>query len=110
MAEEDINQFMRLRNQQVITAENLVTGKNLSPVVIPKLSKGMDEQLKPAHKVDDVVDRTNKKIRATLLRHKVDKLESSCTQMRLFALKREDEKFQQIVNMKYKLDSSTNLM
>ena len=68
------------------------------------MSKDMDEQLKLSHKVVDVVDRANKKIRVTLLRYNVDKLENSYAQIRLFARKKEDEKFQQVVYVKYKLE------
>ena len=54
--EADFNQFMRLTNQLAITAENCAREENLSPVVIATLSKDMDEQLKLAQKVVDVVD------------------------------------------------------
>ena len=40
----------------------------------------------------------------TLLRYNVDKTESSYAQVRLFARKKEDEKFQQVVCVKYKLE------
>ena len=59
MGEADFNQFMRLRNQLVYAAENFAREENLTPVQIPTLSKDMDEQLKLAHKVVDVVDRAN---------------------------------------------------
>ena len=49
------------------------------------MSRDMDEQLKQAHKVVDVVDRTNRKICVTLLRYKVDKLDSFYAPVRLFA-------------------------
>ena len=47
----------------------------------------MDEQLKLAHKVVDVVDLANRKICVTLLRYNVDTPESSYAQVRLFARK-----------------------
>ena len=103
MGETDFNQFMRLRNQLVNAAENFAREENLTPVLIPRMSRDMDEQLKLAHKVFDVVDRTNKKICVTLLRYNVDKPESSYAQVRLFARKKEDEKFQQVVYVNYKL-------
>ena len=68
------------------------------------MSRDMDEQLKVAHKVVNVVDRANKKICVTLLRYNVDKPESSYARVRLFAGKKEDEKFQQVVYVKYKLE------
>ena len=68
------------------------------------MSKDKDEQLKMAHKVVDVVDRANTKICVTLLWYSADKLESSYAQIRLFARKKEDEKFQQFVYANYKLE------
>ena len=97
VGEADFNQFMRLRNQVIIAAENCATEENLSPVLIPTMSEDVDEQLKLAHKVVDVVDRANRKICVTLLRYKVDKPKSSYAQVRLFGRKKVDEKFQQIV-------------
>ena len=68
------------------------------------MSRDMDEQLKLAHKVVDVVDRTNRKVCVTLLRYNVAKPESSYAQVQLFARKNEDEKFQQVVCVNYKLE------
>ena len=42
----DFNQFMRLRNQLFMAAENFAREENLSPVLIPTLSKDLYEQLK----------------------------------------------------------------
>ena len=81
MGEADFNQFLRLRNQLVNAAENFAREENLTPVLIPTISRDMDEQLKLAHKVVDVVDRTNRKICVTLLRYNVDKPESSYAQV-----------------------------
>ena len=64
------------------------------------MSKDMDEQLKLAHKVVDVVDRAMKKICVTLLRYSVDKPEISYAQVPIFSRKTEDEKFQQNCNCK----------
>ena len=104
MGETDFNLFMRLRNQLVLAAENFAGEENLSPVLMPTMSKDMDEQLKLAHKVVDVVDWANKRICVTLLRYNVDKPDSSYAQLRLFARKKEDENFQQTVYVKYKLE------
>ena len=95
--ETDFNQFMCLKNQLVIATENFGREENLSPELIPTMSKDMDEQLKLAHKAVDVMNRPNRKICVTLLRYSVDKPESSYAQVRLFARKTEDGKFQQIV-------------
>ena len=62
MGEADFNQFMRLRNQLVKAAEIFAKEENLTPVLIPTISRGMDKQLKLANNVVDVVDRTNRKI------------------------------------------------
>ena len=110
MGEANFNQFMRLRNQLANAAENLAPEENLTPVVIPTMSKDMDEQPKLAHKVVDVVDRANRKICVTLLRYNVDKPESSCAQVRLFGRKKEDEKLQQVVYVIYKLEEVIYLL
>ena len=68
LGEADFNQFMRLRNQQVNAAEDFAREENLTSALIPTMFRNMDEQLKLAHKVVDVVDRTNRKICVTLLR------------------------------------------
>ena len=65
--EADFNQFMGLRNQLVNAAENFAREENLTPVLIPTMSKNIDEQLKLAHKVVDVVDRASRKICVTLV-------------------------------------------
>ena len=109
MGEADFNQFMRLRNQLVNVAENFAREENLTPVLIPTMSKDMDEQLKLAHKVVDVVDRANRKTCVTLLRYNVDKPDSFYAQVRLFARKKEVEKFQQVVYVNYKLEEFINL-
>ena len=101
MGEVDFNQFMGLRNQLVNAAENFAKEGNLTPVLIPTMSTDMDEQLKLAHKVVDVLDRANRKICVTQLRYKVDKPENSHAQVRPFARKKEDEKFQQVVYVNY---------
>ena len=110
MGESDFNQLMRLRNQLVNAAQNFAREENLTPVLIPTMSKGMDEQFKLAHKLVDVVDRANRKICVTLLQYNVDKPESSYAQVRFFAGKKEDEKFQQIVCVKYKLEEFIYLL
>ena len=97
MGEADFNQFVRLRNQLVNATENFAEEENLTPALVPTMSKDMDEQLKLANRVVDVVNRANRKICVTLLRYNVNKLESYYAQVRLFARKKEDEKFQQVV-------------
>ena len=110
IGEADFNQFMRLRNQVVSAAGNFAKEEMLTPVLMTTMSEEMDEQLKLAHKVVDLVDRTNRKICVTLLRYNVDKPESSCAQRRLFASKTEDEKFQQVVYVNYRLEEFIYLL
>ena len=62
----------------------------------------MNEQLKIADKVVDVVDRANRMICVTLLLYSVFKPKSCFAQVRLLARKKEDEKFQPIAYKTYK--------
>ena len=101
---------MRLGNQLFNAAKNFVREENLTPVLIPTMSKDMDEQLNLAYKVVDVVDRGNRKICVTLLQYNVDKSESSYAQLRIFARTKEDKKFQQVVSVNYKLKEFTYLL
>ena len=68
MGEADFNQFTRLRKQLVNAAEKFDREESLSPVLLPEMSKDMDEQLKLAQKEVNVVDRANGKICVSLLR------------------------------------------
>ena len=110
MGEADFNQFVRQRNQLVVAADNFLREQNLSPVLQSTLSKDMEEQLKLVHEVIDIVDRPNRKICVTLLRYKVDNPDTSYAQVRLFGRKTEEEKFQQIVYVNYKLDEFIYLL
>ena len=67
MAEANSNQFMRLWGQLVVAAENFSGKQNLTPVLIPTMSKEMDEQLKLAHGVVYILDAADRKICVTLL-------------------------------------------
>ena len=105
MREADFNQFIRQRNQLVIAADNFLREQDLSPVLQSTLSKDMEEQLKRlVQKVIDVVDRAKRRICVALLRYKVDNPDTSYAQVRLFGRKTEEEKFQQIVYVNYRLD------
>ena len=70
----------------------------------------MEEQLKLVRKVIDVVDCRNRRICVTLLRYKADNQETSYPQVRLFGRKKEEEKFQQILYVNYKLDEFVYLL
>ena len=87
----------------MLAAENFAREEKLSPVVIPKVSKEMDEQLKLSHNLVDAVDKANRKNCVILLRYSVKKSEIFFAQNRFFARKTEVEKFQQIVIVNYKL-------
>ena len=110
MGEADLHHFVRVRNELVNAAENFASEENLTAVLIPKMSKDMHEQTKLAHKVVDLVDRANTKIGVTLLRYNMDKPASSYAQVRLFAWKNEDQNFQQVVYVKFKLEDSICLL
>ena len=110
MGEADFNQFIRQRNQLVVAADNFLKEQNLPPVLQSTLSKDMEEQLKLAHKVIDVVDCPNRKICVTLLRYKANNPDTSYAQVRLFGRKTEEEKFQQIVYVNYELDEFIYLL
>ena len=110
MEEADFNQFNRQRNQLVVAADNFLRVQNLLPVLQSTLSKYMEEQLKLVHKVIDVVDRPNRETCVTLLRFKLDNPETSYAQVRLFGRSKEEEKFQQIVYVNYKLDEFVYLL
>ena len=86
------NQLMRLRNQLVIAVENFGKGENSSPVLIPTMSEDMDEELKFAHKMVEVVNQANSKVCVILLRYNEDNLVESYAQIRIFAGK-EDREF-----------------
>ena len=110
MGEADFNQFILQRNQLVVAADNFLREQNLSTVFQSTLSKDVEEQLKLVHKVVDVVDRLNRNICVTLLRYKVDNPENSCAHVRLFGRKKEEENFQQIVYVNFRLDEIVYLL
>ena len=59
---------------------------------------------------DVFVGRPNRRICVTRLRYKVDNPETSYAQVRLIGQKKEEEKFQQIVYVNYKLDEFASLL
>ena len=104
MGQADFNQFIRQRNQLVVAADNFLGEQNLSALLQSTLSKDMEEQLKLVHKVIDIADRPKRKNCVTLLRYKANNPDTSYAQVRLFGRQMEEEKFQQIVYVNYKLD------
>ena len=85
----DLNQFLLLRNQLGIAAENFGRKENMSPFLIPTMSKDMDEQLELPYKVVEVVDRPYGKKWVTLLRYILDKPETSYAQVEVIAWKKD---------------------
>ena len=110
MGEADFNQFIRLRNQLVVAVRDFSKEDNLPPVQVKLLAKDMEEQLKLTQKVVEVVDRPHRKICVTMLRYNVEKTETSYVQMRLFGRRNDEEKFNQIVYVNFKLDEFIYLL
>ena len=77
MGEADFNKLKQFRNQLIIAVKNFARAENVSPVLIPTMSRDTDEQLKLAHKVVNVVDCPWRKMSVTLLRYNVDQPKSS---------------------------------
>ena len=110
MGEADYTQYIRLRNQLVVAIRDFGKEENLPPVQVKLLAKEMEEQLKLTHKVVEVVDRPHRKICVTMLRYNVEKPETSYVQVRLFGRRKDEEKFNQIVYVNYKLDEFIYLL
>ena len=93
-----------MRNKLVTAAENVCREKNL---FLPRMSKDVDEQLKVAHKVADIVDRLYRKIvwlsrGITWTGRRVHGRMSNCLQK-----KEAKKKVQEFVHLKYKFDVFT---
>ena len=78
-------------------------------IQINTMAKDIDEQLKLAHRVVDVVDQPNRKICVTFLCYNVDKPEISYPQIRYFAGNKEEEGIQHNLHENYKLDEKIDL-
>ena len=110
MGEAVFIQFIRLRNQLVVAVRDFSKEENLPPLQVKLLAKDMEEQLKLTHKVVEVVDRPHRKICVTTLRCNVEKPETSYVHVQLFGRRKDDEKFNQIVYVNYKLDEFDYLL
>ena len=110
MGEADFNQFIRLRNQLLVAVRGFIKEENLPPVQVKLLAKDMEEPLKLTHKVVEVVVRPHRKICVTILRDNVEKPETSYVQVRLFGRRKDEEKFNQVVYVNYKLDEFIYLL
>ena len=110
MGDADLNQFIRLRNQLVVAVRDFSKEENLPPVQVKLLAKDMEEQLKLTHKFVEVVDRPHRKICVTMLLYNVEKPDTSYVQVRLSGRGKDEEKFNQIVYMKYELEEFIHLL
>ena len=81
MGESDFSEIIRLKNQLVIAAENFDGEQNLFSIQIPTLSEDMDEQLKLADRVVDIVDYRNTQVCVIVVRWNIEKPESSFAQV-----------------------------
>ena len=104
MGQADFNQFIRLRNQLVVAIRDFSKEEILPPVQVKLLAKDMEEQLKLKHKVVEIVDRPHRKTSVTMLRYNVEKPETSYVEVRLFGRRKDEDIFNQIVHVTYKLD------
>ena len=104
MGQADFNQFIRLRNQLVVAIRDFSKEEILPPVQVKLLAKDMEEQLKLKHKVVEIVDWPHRKTSVTMLRYNVEKPETSYVEVRLFGRRKDEDIFNQIVHVTYKLD------
>ena len=104
MGDADFIQFIRLRNHLVVTVRDFSKEENLPTVQVKLLAKDMEEQLKLTNKVVEVVDRPHRKICVTMLRYNGEKTETSYVEVRLFGRRKDEEEFNQIVYVNYKLE------
>ena len=74
------------------------------------MSKDMEEQLKQGSQGDWRSGSSKQKNCVTLLRYSADKTENSYAQVQLLARKIEDEKFQQVAYVSYKLEEIIYLL
>ena len=102
--EADFFQFIRLRNQLVVAVRDFCKEENMPTLQVKLLAKNMEEQLKLTHNVFEVGDRPHGKICMAMLRFNVEKPEISYVQVRLFGRRKDEEKFNRIVSVNYKLD------
>ena len=110
MGEADFNQFIRLRKQLVVAVRDFSKEENLPPVQVKLQAKDMAEQLELTHKIVEVLDRPHRKICVTMLRYNVEKPKTSYALVRLFGGRKDEEIFNQIFCVNYKLDEFIYLL
>ena len=96
LGQYDIKQFLRLRNQLIVAADNFTKEENLPYINVVGLSRDLGEQLKHVHKVIEIAEGVKRKKCVTLLRCKKDNPETSYAQIRLFPRRKEEENFHQL--------------
>ena len=94
--ESHFTQFHGVRSHLVLAAGKLGTEQSLCPIQKSTIIKNMDQQLKPAQKVVDVVCRPYGKNCLTTLRYNVDKTECSHAQVRIFQRTRRERNFNKL--------------
>ena len=110
MGEADFIQFTGERNQLLVAIRDLSKEENLPPVQVKLLAKNLEEQLKFTHKIEEVVGQPHRNIYVTMLRYNVEKPQTSYVQVRLLGRRKNEEKFNQIVYVNYKLDEFIYLL
>ena len=106
----DFKQILRLRNQLIVAADNFAKEENLPYINVVGLSRDIEEQLKHVHKVIEIAEGAKRKLCVTLLRYKEDNPETSYAQIRLFTRITEEENFQQLFYVNYKIDEFIYLL
>ena len=101
---------MRLRNQLTVAADYFAKEESLPNINVVALSRDIDEQLKHVHKVTEIVEGAKRKVCVIFLRYKKDNPETSYAQIRLFTHRTEEENFQQLVYVNYKIDEIIYLL
>ena len=104
MGEAEFDQFFRLRSRLFVAVGDFSKEENLPRVQVKLLAKDMEDQLNRTHIVVKVVDWSTRKLCVTMLRYSVEKPETSYDLIRLFGRGKEEEKFNQIVYVRFKLD------
>ena len=77
LGQYDFKQFLRLRDQLIVAADNFTKEENLPNIKDVGLSSDIGEQLKHVHKVIEIAEGAKFKVCVTLLRYKEDNPETS---------------------------------
>ena len=79
-------------------------------MLIPTTFEDMDEKLKLAQKVVDLVDQAMRKTCVTLQRYIMGKPDTTYHHVRSFKMKKEDEKFEQFFCLRYNFEENVYLL